>query len=272
MVQSARKQTFYWSIAAAVFLFLLWLLSDALLPFVLGGAIAYCLDPIADWLERHRFSRAWATVTITLGAIVVFALVMLLVVPVLIEQMIGLVDTIPELLGSFRDFLVSKFPDLLDGESELSQSLASVATAFQSQFGDVLNGVLSSAAGALNIALLVFLVPVITFYLLIDWDRMVGEIDKLLPRDQAPVLRKLASDINNTLASFIRGQGLVGLILGTYYAIALMLIGLNFGLIVGAVAGLVTFIPYVGALVGGIQCLRVIQQYTSYPEGKDALA
>lgn len=255
MVQSARKQTVYWSIAAAVFLFLLWLLSSALLPFVLGGAIAYILDPIADWLERCGFSRVWATVTITIVAILVFVLVTLLVLPVLIEQMIGLVDTIPKLLGDFRDFLVSRFPDLLDGESELSQSLASVATTFQSQFGDVLNGVLTSAAGALNIALLVFLVPVITFYLLIDWDRMVAEIDKLLPRDQAPILRQLASDINKMLASFIRGQGLVGLILGTYYAISLMLIGLNFGLIVGAVAGLVTFIPYVGALVGGVLAL-----------------
>ena len=255
MAQSARKQTIYWGIATAVLLFLLWLLSDAILPFVLGGAIAYILDPIADWLERCGFSRAWATVSITLVAIIVFVLGMLLVVPVLLEQMIGLIDTIPKLFVDLRRFLVSRFPDLLDGESKLSQSLASVATALQSQVGEVLNGVLTSAAGLLNIALLVFLVPVITFYLLIDWDRMVAQVDKLLPRDQAPVLRQLAGEINNTLASFIRGQGLVGLILGTFYAGALMMVGLQFGLVVGAVAGLVTFIPYVGALVGGVLAL-----------------
>ena len=94
--------------------------------------------------------------------------------------------------------------------------------------------------------------PVVAFYLLLDWDRMTASIDDLLPRDHAPVIRELAADIDRTLASFVRGQGTVCLILGTFYAIALMLIGLQFGLIVGLVAGLLTFIPYVGALVGGV--------------------
>jgi predicted PurR-regulated permease PerM len=98
---------------------------------------------------------------------------------------------------------------------------------------------------------LIVVVPVVAFYLLYDWDRMVGEIDTLLPRDYAPVIRKLAADIDRTLASFVRGMGTVCLILGTYYALALMLVGLNFGLAVGFIAGLVTFIPYLGALIGG---------------------
>jgi len=242
----------YWASVALIFLILFWMLSDAILPFLISGAVAYCLDPVADRLEALGFSRVWATVTITLIAIVTFVLGTLLVIPVLIEQLIGLMETLPKLFGDLRDFLISKFPDLLDGESKLSQSLTSVAVNMQSKIGSVVNGVLSSAAGLLNVALLVFLVPVITFYLLMDWDRMIAQIDKLLPREQAPVLRQLAGEINNTLAAFIRGQGLVGLILGTFYAGALMLVGLNFGLIVGAVAGLVTFIPYVGALVGGV--------------------
>jgi len=92
---------------------------------------------------------------------------------------------------------------------------------------------------------------VVTFYLLLDWDRMVAQVDRLLPRDHAPAIRELARDIDRALAAFIRGQGTVCLILGTYYAIALMLVGLQFGLVVGFVAGLISFIPYVGALVGG---------------------
>ena len=94
-------------------------------------------------------------------------------------------------------------------------------------------------------------VPVVAFYLLYDWDRMIGTIDSLLPRDHAPIIRRLAGEIDETLASFIRGMGTVCLILGSYYAVALMLVGLQFGLVVGAVAGIITFIPYVGALFGG---------------------
>jgi predicted PurR-regulated permease PerM len=87
--------------------------------------------------------------------------------------------------------------------------------------------------------------------MLLDWDRMIARIDALLPRDHAPVIRRLASEIDQTLAAFIRGMGTVCLILGTYYAVALMLVGLQFGLVVGFIAGLVTFIPYLGALIGG---------------------
>jgi predicted PurR-regulated permease PerM len=102
-----------------------------------------------------------------------------------------------------------------------------------------------------NALVLILVVPVVTFYLLMDWDRMVARIDELLPRDHAPVIRRLASEIDATLAGFLRGQGTVCLILGTFYAAGLMLAGLQFGLVVGLVAGLISFIPYVGTVVGG---------------------
>ena len=103
-----------------------------------------------------------------------------------------------------------------------------------------------------NVLLLIVIVPVVSVYLLLDWDRMVARIDELLPRDHAPVIRQLASEIDATLSSFVRGMGTVCIILGTYYAVALMAVGLDFGLVVGFVAGLVTFIPYLGALIGGV--------------------
>ena len=96
------------------------------------------------------------------------------------------------------------------------------------------------------------IVPVVSVYMLLDWDRMIARIDELLPREHAPTIRRLASEIDDTMAAFIRGMGLVCLILGTYYAVALMIVGLNFGLVVGFIAGLVTFIPYLGALIGGV--------------------
>lgn len=255
MALPVREQMKYWGIAAVVSFILLWFLGDVILPFVLGGAIAYCLDPIADWLERIGFSRVWATVTITLMAIVLFVLAALLVVPTVIQQLVGLVETTPQLFYDLKTFLTTQFPSLLDENSRIYQSLVTIGDTIQSKGGDLLNGVLASAAGLVNVMVLVFLVPVITFYLLLDWDRMVAEIDKLLPRDHAPAIRALSDEINTTLAAFIRGQGTVVLVLGIYYGLSLMFLGLNFGLVVGLVAGLISFIPYVGALVGGAMAL-----------------
>ncbi|MCK0148973.1 AI-2E family transporter [Marivita sp. S6314] len=251
MALPAREQLKYWGIAAVVFAVLLWFLGDVLLPFVLGGAIAYFLDPVADRLERMGFSRVAATAVITVVGILAFVVMLLLVIPTLIRQAVELFEFAPTLFVNLRDFLVERFPEVMDTESPLRQSLISVGETIQARGGELLNTVLSSAAGIINIVMLFVIVPVVAVYLLLDWDRMVARIDELLPRDHAPTIRKLAADIDKTLASFIRGMGTVCIILGTYYAVTLMAIGLQFGLVVGFVAGLVTFIPYLGALIGG---------------------
>ncbi|WP_212525371.1 AI-2E family transporter [Actibacterium sp. MT2.3-13A] len=255
MALPVREQMKYWSIAAAVFLGLLWLLSGVMLPFVLGMAVAYFLDPVADWLEAHGFSRAWATVTITVAAALIFVLAALVVVPALIDQAVALVNVAPKLFTQLHTFLTERFPSLIDEGSTLRKSLLALGDTIQSKGGELVNAVVSSAMNVINLVLLVVLVPVITFYLLMDWDRMVAQIDELLPRDHAPAIRQIAHDIDRTLASFIRGQGTVCLIQGIFYASALMLAGLQFGLIVGFIAGLISFIPYIGALVGGALAL-----------------
>ncbi|MDJ0631506.1 MAG: AI-2E family transporter [Rhodobacter sp.] len=241
----------YWSIAAAVLFVLLWFLGDVILPFVLGGAIAYCLDPVADWMERRGLGRAAATVLITLVAILVFVVMAIAVIPALVEQAIALVNVAPAVARDLQAFLTERFPALQQEDSVIRQSLAELGQTIQSRGGALVEGIVSSAVGVLNVLLLVFIVPVVAFYLLLDWDRMVARLDDLLPRDHAPVVRQLAREIDATLASFIRGQGTVMLILGIYYAMALMFAGLPFGMIVGAIAGLLSFIPYVGAIVGG---------------------
>ena len=251
MALPIKDQFRYWGIATAVFFIVLWFLGDVILPFILGGAVAYCLDPIADWLERLGFSRIMSTITITLVAGILVLLTALLVIPTLTHQLVGLVATAPDLITGFIAFLTERFPQLLDTDSRMYQSLVSVGNSLQEGGGAVLNSVLASVGSLVNIMVLIVLVPVITFYLLMDWDRMVAEIDRLLPRDHAPVIRQLAHRIDRTLAAFIRGQGTVVLIMGAYYGIGLMLIGLNFGLVVGFIAGLISFVPYVGAVIGG---------------------
>jgi predicted PurR-regulated permease PerM len=241
----------YWGIASAAFLVILWFLGDVILPFVLGGAIAYFLDPVADRLEKTGATRAVAVSIITLIAVLIFVIMALLVVPTLIEQTLSLINIAPQLFNDLQSFLTDRFPQLVDEDSTLRKSLIALGETTRDRGGQVLDTVLGSAASLINVVVLFVIVPVVAFYLLYDWDRMVANIDDMLPRDHAPVIRDLARQIDETLASFIRGMGTVCLILGTYYAVALMFVGLQFGLVVGFIAGLITFIPYVGAVVGG---------------------
>lgn len=252
MALPVRDQVRYWTIATVIFIAILWFLGDVLLPFVLGGAIAYCLDPIADRLQKLGLSRIASTVIITVITIIIFVVGAVLVVPTLVQQAADLFALAPELSDQLQKWFTETFPEVLDTNSALRRSLDSIGATVQSKGGELLNSVLNSAASLLNVMVLIVLVPVVTFYLLLDWDRMVARIDDLLPRDHAPVIRQIARDIDKTLASFIRGQGTVCLILGIYYAVLLALVGLQFGLVIGAVAGLISFIPYVGALVGGV--------------------
>lgn len=251
MALPVRDQMKYWGIATLVFTLALWYLGDVILPFVLGGAVAYFLDPVADRLEKAGLSRAAATTTITLVALLAFVLLALLVIPTLVQQAVALFETAPRLFTDLQTFLTERFPALMEEDSALRRSLATLGEKVQEHGGELLQTVFSSAMSIINIVMLFVIVPVVAFYLLYDWDRMIAVIDDMLPRDHAPIIRQLASDVDVTLASFVRGMGTVCLILGSYYAIALMLVGLQFGLVIGFVAGLLTFIPYLGAILGG---------------------
>lgn len=251
MALPAREQAKYWGIAAAVFMAVLWLLGDVLLPFILGGAIAYLLDPIADRLERLGLSRVVATIVISVGLLLLTVVMLLIVVPTLIRQAVDLVQVAPQLVGDLRDFLEQRFPYLLDETASLEQTMPGIGDTIRERAISVLESLLNSVLNLFNVVMLIVIVPVVSIYMLNDWDTMVARIDSLVPLDHLEVVRRIASEIDQTLAGFLRGQGLVCLIQGLFYSIALMLAGLNFGLVVGAFAGLVSFIPFVGALAGG---------------------
>ncbi|MFC2966781.1 AI-2E family transporter [Acidimangrovimonas pyrenivorans] len=251
MALPVREQLKYWGAAAAVFLLALWFLGGVILPFLVGGAIAYFLDPVADRLEAMGLSRALATTVISVIAVLIFILVALLVIPTLVQQLIALINAAPTYFNQLQAFLTRHFPQVLDQNSVVHQTLLSIGDAIKSQGGRVANSLLSSAVTVINAVVFLIVVPVVAFYLLLDWDRMVAHLDSWLPRDHRATIRQLAREIDAVLAGFVRGQLSVCLVLGSYYAIALMLVGLQFGLIVGAIAGLITFIPYVGALTGG---------------------
>ena len=255
MALPVRDQVKYWGIATVVFLVVMWVMGGVILPFVLGAAIAYFLDPIADRLERLGCSRAVATGLITLVALLVFVIAALLIVPLLIGQASDLIASAPMIVSNLQAFLTERFPDLGDSNSTIRRSLAGLGDTIQSRGDELLQTLLASFSGVVNAVVLFVIVPVVAFYLLYDWDNLVAKVDGLLPRDHAPTVRKLVHQIDRTMAGFVRGQGTVCVILGIFYAVALMLVGLNFGLVVGFIAGALTFIPYVGALVGGVLAL-----------------
>jgi predicted PurR-regulated permease PerM len=251
MALPVRDQLRYWGIAAAVFFALLWALGDVLLPFVVGGAIAYLLDPLADRLERLGLGRAAATTVISLVALTAVVLAVLLVVPAVVRQGAALAEAMPGILRQLLAFLSDRFPALIEADSPLRQSIAGLGDTLRDRGLALVNTVLSSALGVINFFVFLLVVPVVAFYLLLDWDRLVGVVDRLLPLDHAPAIRRLANDIDGVLAGFVRGQLSVCATLAVYYAGALMLAGLQYGLVVGVVAGMISFIPYIGAIVGG---------------------
>lgn len=251
MALPVKQQLTYWGIASLVFLAVLWSLGQILAPFLVGGAIAYFMDPVADRLQRLGLSRVAATTVISLTALLVVVLLVLAVIPTLAEQMTALVEATPRIFQRLQAVLTNQFPELLDENSVVRKTILSIGDNLRQWGTEAAKTVFTSALGVLNALLFVVVVPVVAFYLLLDWDKMIARIDALLPRDHAPVVRDLAGRIDRVLAAFVRGQISVCIVLGVFYSATLMLAGLEFGLIVGAIAGAITFIPYVGALVGG---------------------
>jgi len=252
MALPIKDQFKYWGIGLFVLLVVMWYLGNAILPYVTGAAIAYFLDPVADRLERMGCTRVLATVIITLVAVLVLIVLMLALVPTFISQLAALIAAAPEYSKQFQTFLQEQIPALMEPDSAIRKSLNSIAQTLSERSGDLANTVISSAFSLLDTLIFIVVVPVVSFYLLLDWDRMIAVIDGWLPRDHQETIRALATEVDRTLAGFVRGQTTVSAILGGFYAISLMLVGLQFGLVVGLIAGLISFIPYVGAVLGGI--------------------
>jgi predicted PurR-regulated permease PerM len=252
MALSANEQVRYWGIGAVVFLLCLWMMGNVLLPFITGMAIAYFLDPVADRLEAAGLSRSVATTVITLMAVVAVLIMLVVLIPLLVRQTAGFISALPEYVAQFQTFIQGRFPEAFKEGSAVLQGLSSVIEFIRSKGGDLANALLASAFTILDVVIFMVVAPVVAFYMLLDWDRMIATIDSWIPRDHLETIRDLARQVDGVLAGFVRGQMTVCSILGAFYAVALMLVGLQFGVVVGLIAGLLTFIPYVGSIIGGV--------------------
>jgi predicted PurR-regulated permease PerM len=252
----------FWVAMAAVFLLLLWLLNDILLPFVVGVVVAYFLDPVVVRLQRLGMSRTWATTSVTVLAVLIAVGVATAILPPLFSQLQSLVLSFPDytvklaaritpLIDPIRERLNLPPLSLHELQAELTQRAGQVLSVAGAVAGKLAQGGLAF----FNLLALLFLTPVVTFYLLRDWERLVDAIDGALPRDNADTIRKLAHESNAAIAGYVRGQALVCISLGSIYAIGLSLVGLKFGLVIGLIAGAISFIPFVGTFVGAVMAL-----------------
>ncbi|MUZ71479.1 AI-2E family transporter [Agrobacterium vitis] len=248
---------------AVVIAFLL-TFSSILLPFVAGMALAYFLDPVADRLERLGLSRMMATVLILVSFVVIFVVSLVIIIPVLVTQLNDFITNIPDYVSQLQALIAksnaSWVPKWLNGQ--VSTQMAAIKGNFSRYLaegagfiGTLLSQLWNSGKALLDIISLLVVTPVVAFYLLLDWDRMMAKLDSLIPRNQVGAVREIAREMNRTIAGFVRGQGSLCLILGIYYAVGLSLIGLNFGLLIGFFTGMISFIPYVGSSVGLILAL-----------------
>ncbi len=249
---SVKQQTAYWLAGFAAFLAVLWLLGNVLLPFVIGIAIAYFLDPVADRLESAGLSRALSIFIITAAALLALAALVVALVPLLGEQLTALAVAVPGYLKQLQAVLSEYVPGLMGDESALRRIVASLVSSMEARSGELASMVLASAFTVVDAVLIIVVAPVVAVYMLLDWDRMIAVIDSWLPRDHQATIRKLAGEVDSVLAGFVRGQLAVCGILAVWYAVALMVVGLQFGLVVGLIAGLLTIIPFVGAIIGGV--------------------
>lgn len=251
--RSWRRQAVFWFITFIVFILALYLLRSVLVPFVAGMALAYFLDPVADWLEKIGLSRIIATTLILLTFVSLFVVLLIVIVPILANQAASFGENLPGYIRSLQSVIANNetLTDLIgeDG-SNIRENLDQVLEQGASWASSLLSSLWTSGMALVQIGSLLVITPIVAFYLLLDWDRMVANIDSYLPRDHRATIRQLARDMDRAVAGFVRGQGSVCLILGVFYAVALTVAGLNFGLLIGMFAGLVSFIPFVGSMAG----------------------
>ncbi len=257
-----RNQVLVWVGFSVVVILLIWLFRPILLPFIIGIALAYVLNPAVNFVQRGIGSRAWASALVLLAGLAVIVGAFVVITPLIVTQVVGLLQRLPGYVSDLNALVRSIAPQLNEwlGPERSAQLQASLTTFLGSGvafLGDITGQVAQSGLTVLNTIAVLILTPVVAFYLLLDWEGMVKGIDNLLPREHRREIRGVLDQIDHSIAGVIRGQGGVILVLCVYYATALTLTGLNFGLVIGLMTGLFSFIPFFGFLTGFVLSLGI---------------
>jgi predicted PurR-regulated permease PerM len=274
-------QVAFWVGTFLSLVLMLWLFSGVLLPFIAGLALGYLLDPVADRLERLGLGRLSATLLIMGGFMLGFVLLFVLVVPILGSQLAMFIEALPSYVAKLQElvtevsrqvsreyggFLTEKLGLAVPSPSDIRTSTTDLLGQGAQWVASLLKSVWTNGTALVGLMSLLIVTPVVGFYMLLDWDKLVTTIDGLVPLRHRETVRMLAREIDNALAGFLRGQSLVCLFLGVWYGTGLSLIGLNFGLLIGISAGLLSFIPYVGSLTALVlsSSVAIVQGWPSW--------
>ncbi|WP_425543736.1 AI-2E family transporter [Rhodanobacter caeni] len=252
----------------AIIAWLVWLLAPVLMPFAVAAMLAYLGDPLADRLERLGLKRMWAATVVFVVLLLVVCGVLLLLIPLIARQVENLIENLPR-YGDWAQHVAWPWlrdrlhldPDTFDSDrllEAIKAHIGSIGTVTATVLGRVSRSGIGIAMWLTNLVL----IPVVAFYLLRDWDRLVATIDRMLPRSIQPTIAYLARESDSILGAFVRGQLLVMLALGVFYGAGLGLVGLTVGPLIGMVAGLLSFVPYLGFIIGFVAAIvAVLVQY-----------
>ena len=267
-----QRQVLFWVGALLLFVFAMWVVREVLLPFVAGMVLAYFLNPVADRLERLGVSRMVASLLMIAVVILVCVLLALLFLPILGAQVSAFVQGLPGAVTRLQTVLTDETREWLtkivgDRLPDLNRSLGDIVTEGAKWMVTFLASLWAGGQALFSIVSLIVIAPVIAFYVLYDWHKMIAKVDSWVPPKNRETVRELAREMDRAVAGFVRGQAGVGLLLGAFYAVALTLVGLNFGFLIGMISGLISFIPYVGSLTG-LLLASVVAIAQFWPEWK----
>ena len=260
---SMKRQIIFWLGAFVCLLGIVYLLGSTLTPFAAGMVLAYLLDPLVTKLRSFGMGRMGATILIMLIFIIIFILFLVILVPLIAHQMGNFLIAFPSYIAKIQTLVLDSLEPIMEhwyGDEprpDLRSSVNGLVRQGATWFGTFLQSLWSSGQALISILSLIIVTPIVAFYLLVDWQEMIERIDNWLPRRHQNTIRQLCREIDRAVAGCIRGQTSVCLILGSYYAIGLSLVGLNFGALIGMIAGILSFIPYVGSSIGLLLALGV---------------
>lgn len=249
---------FIWAGITLLFFAFIFAVKAVLLPFIIGMLVAYFLDPAADRLETFGLSRGISTGIITISFFSFFIALLVVLIPFIAEQAGQFAAKLPTYIAQleaaaqpyineWRGFLPGEIQNIANGEPK--EAIGGYASKALAGGGSVVDKLFKSGFAMLNLISLLVITPVVSFYLLKDWDNLTQRIDTLLPRAHADIIRKQFSRIDRTLAGFVRGQVNVCFLMALYNAIALSIIGLNFAILIGVISGMLILIPYIGTVL-----------------------
>ena len=261
-IKKANRNWVFWLTLFVLFCASVYILRSVLLPFVAGIIIGYLLDPLTSKFTKLGLNRTLATFLVLFLVIITLVPALIILFGVIDEQLGRFIAVVPQYIGSLIKKiepliieLQDRFPNL--EPDKIKDYLRNNATNGLKLVGSVFRSVITGGFAFFNLLSLLLITPVVTFYMLRDWDKFIAKVDSLLPRRSKASIRQQAREIDRTLSGFIRGQFSVCVLLGTYYSLGLYFVGLELGVLVGFIAGLISFIPYVGSIIGFVVSLGI---------------